>query len=132
MYKHKYQKYKTKYTHLKEHMDPKFSLTIRDPWLFYIQTGKKTVEGRKGNKDKYKHWIGQKVYFYNQDRKIPVKVTEIRHYQDLYAYLDAEGFAKVMPGMKSYQDVVNEYHKFYSDESIKESGGMLGIVVELV
>jgi ASC-1-like (ASCH) protein len=115
-----------------KNLDPRFSLSVRDPWLYYIQIGKKTVEGRKGNKDKYSHWIGHKVYFYNNERKIPVKVKEIRHYDDLYKYLDNEGFDKVMPGMKSYQDVVNEYHKFYSDDAIKEAGGMLGIVVDLV
>ena len=113
-------------------LDPRFSLSVRDPWLYYIQIGKKTVEGRKGDKNKYTHWIDKKVYFYNDNRKIPVKVTDIRHYDDLYKYLDSEGFDNVMPGIKTYQNAVNEYHKFYSDEDIKRAGGMLGIVVELI
>ena len=101
----------------------KNTLGVRDPWLFYIQTGLKTVEGRKGNPSKYKHWIGKKVYFENRERRIPVKVIEIRHYEDLYAYLNAEGFQKVMPGIKTYDAAVQAYHQFYSDADIKNAGG---------
>lgn len=46
MYKHKADKYKQKYQNLKASM----SLPVKDPWLFYIQTGKKRVEGRLGMK----------------------------------------------------------------------------------
>lgn len=107
-----------------------FSLEIRDPWLFYIQTGKKVVEGRKGDEKKYEKWIGKKVYFFNKERMIPVIVQEIRHYEDLYAYLAAEGASKVMPGL-IYEEVVDEYHKFYTDEAIKKAGGMLAIQVDI-
>lgn len=116
----------------KDKMDSQFSLHVRDPWLKYIQIGIKTVEGRRGNSDKFKHWLGQKVYFYNDDRKIPVMIKEIHHYPDLYAYLDKEGYNKVLPGVDNYRAAVDIYHEFYSDDSIKEVGGMLGIVVELI
>jgi len=64
------------------------SLHVRDPWLYYIQIGEKTIEGRKGDIKKYEQWINQKVYFYNDERKIPVKVLKIVHYKDLYSYLN--------------------------------------------
>ena len=131
---HKYHKYKKKYLHQKQNssIDPKFSLSVRDPWLFYIQTGIKTVEGRTGNLEKFKHWIDQKVYFFNRERKIPVKVIKIRHYPDLYTYLKEEGYDKVLPTIKSFEDAVDMYHEFYSDQIIKSAGGMLAIEVKII
>lgn len=126
MYKQKYHKYKQKY------MDEKYSLSIKDPHLFNIQLGKKNVEGRKGNKNSYRDWIGKEVKFYNDKRTIPVKVTEVRHYDDLYKFVDGEGYDKLMPDKKDRQSVIDAYHEFYSDEAIKERGGMVGIVFELV
>jgi len=113
-------------------MDSKFSLSVEDPWLFKIQTGIKTIEGRRGHPDKFKHWIGAKVHFFNKDRKIPVRVVAIRHYPNLYDYLNAEGFEKVVPGLTTYQEAIDEYHKYYSDQAIADAGGMLAIVVELI
>lgn len=127
-YPEKYFKYKKKYMDFKQEN----SLHVRDPWLFYIQTGKKTVEGRRGNKNKYNHWLGQKVYFFNNDRKIPVKVVEVRHYQDLYQYLIKEGHEKVLPGIVNFEEAVKIYHQFYSDDDIKNAGGMLAIEIELI
>lgn len=128
MYKQKYDKYKQKYNQLKE----QYSLKVKDPWLFYMQTGKKTVEGRIGDENKFKDWIGKKVYFMNFERKFPVKVIAIRHYDDLYKYLDVEGFDKVLPGIKSHKEAVNIYHQFYDDDLIKKLGGMNAIEIELI
>jgi len=43
-----------------------------------------------------------------------------------------KGFDKVMPGIKSYKDAVNEYHKFILMKTLRNAGGMLGIMIELV
>lgn len=120
--KQKYHKYKKKYVDLKN-----FTLSIRDPWLLYIQEGKKTVEGRIGNADKFKHWLDQTVTFYNPQRKVQVKVVAIRHYPDLETYLDAEGYDKVLPGVESKKEAKRIYNEFYPDELIKKVGGMVAI-----
>lgn len=112
-------------------MNLNYSLYVRDPWLYYIQIGIKKVEGRKGNPEKFKHWIGKKVYFFNNERKIPVYVEEIRHYPDLSSYLDNEGFENVLPGIKSKEHATQIYNEFYDDDVIKKAGGMLAIVVSL-
>ena len=109
-----------------------YSLHVRDPWLFYIQSGQKSVEGRRGNKKRYNHWLNQKVYFYNDDRKVLVKVVDIRHYEDLYQYLKKEGYEKVLPRIDNLEEAVKIYHQFYSDEDIRIAGGMLAIQVELI
>jgi ASC-1-like (ASCH) protein len=134
MYHAKYQKYKSKYLELKKQNNRKpmnFELAIRDPWLTYIMQGIKTVEGRRYN-DRFYDWIGHKVRFFNQSKEVFVKVIGIRHYPDLKSYLNGEGYNKVLPGIKSFQEALDIYHQFYSDEDIKKSGGMMGIVVELI
>ena len=87
MFAQKYIKYKDKYLQAKHSMSTE-QLHVKDPWLYYIQIGQKTVEGRRGTYDKFKKWIGNKVYFYNDERKIPVKVIDVHHYKDLYEYLN--------------------------------------------
>lgn len=91
-------------------------------------------KGRGSSRDenKFKNWLGNVVYFFNSRRKIPVRVVSIRHYENLYQYLDAEGYDKVLPGIKSYQEAVDMYHQFYPDDLIKKAGGMLAIEIELV
>lgn len=152
-FKDKYIKYKQKYLTLKNklndgndgnstqhhlsrneydahHHQP--MLPVRDPWLYYIQTGIKTVEGRTGNKHKFDNWLGKTVIFFNKLRKIPVQVTHINHYKNLHDYLDVEGYQKCLPEIGSYENAVNEYHKFYSDEQIEKAGGMLAIHIKLI
>ena len=52
--------------------------------------------------------------------------------KNLYIYLDKEGYKYVLPGVQSYEEAVDIYHKFYSDDKIEESGGMCAIVVKVV
>lgn len=136
-YKAKYLKYKIKYTNFRsdggnDNKNNELTLGIKDPWLFYIQTGEKKVEGRMGDSNKYQSWIGKTVKFMNRTRMFPVKVIAVRHYSTLYEFLDREGFNKVLPGIKSYTDAVSLYHQFYNDELIKNKGGMVAIEVSLI
>ena len=108
------------------------TLHVKDPWLFYIQTGEKKIEGRQGSREKFAKWIGSEVSFYNDKRKIPVEVTDVRHYDNLYQYLDKEGVENAVPGIQTKEEAVKIYHGFYSDESITSKGGMNAIVVKLV
>jgi len=107
-------------------------LHVQDPYLFYIQIGLKIVEGRRGNINKFSHWIGKKVYFFNSERKIPVIVEQIRWYKNLYDYLDAENYKNVIPDAKSIDDAIDIYHRFYSDDNIEKSGGMLAIQIKII
>ncbi len=108
------------------------TLEVRDPWLYYIQIGKKNVECRMGNPSKYAHWVGKKIYFENKERRIPVRVLAVRHYPDLLTYLNTEGFEKVLPGKKTLQAAMDIYHEIYSDEKIREAGGMIALEIKLL
>lgn len=106
-------------------------LSVRDPWLYYITKGQKTVEGRKGSYEKFRKWIGKNVILFNEINQQSVWIKDVRHYDDLYQYLDAEGFDKVLPGVESYEHAVQIYHTFYSDDNIRESGGMNALEISL-
>lgn len=108
-------------------------LPILDPWLTQIKLGNKTVEGRKGDVNKYQKWVGKYAVFHNNTIELLVMIKEIRHYETLYDYLNYETPEKVAPHIgNNYNDVVEAYHKFVSDEGIKLAGGFNGIVIELI
>lgn len=113
------------------HMNFKHSLHVSDPWLSYIQSGQKTVEGRK-NTSRYDAWqSGDIVRFYNDARSVLVKIKEIKHYTTLEAYLEAEGFDKVLPGISSFEEARRTYYQWSTPEEIAERG-FLGIHIEVV
>ena|SRR5436305_6346226 len=111
-------------------------LHVQDPWCFYLQIGRKTVEGRKGTLKKYDGWIGKEIYFYNEKRKFPVRVTDLRHYSNLHSYLVGEGIHNVLPGVSNIQEAKKIYESLpnisYSEIHIEEVGGIVAIEIELL
>lgn len=107
-------------------------LKVQEPWLEQIRIGKKKVEGRSGPADKFSQWVGNVVSFVSEDQSFLVKVIAVRHYDTLYDYLNNEDWEKVAPHLSSYQETLNEYHKFYDDKKIASVGGMNAIEIELV
>lgn len=110
------------------------TFTVQEPYFSQIKSGLKTVEGRRGTLEKFKAHIGKIVFFLNKDgsQDIPVKITDVKCYTDLYLFLVEVGYKKAIPDAKNIWDAVAEYHKFYSDTSIKESGGMCALYFELI
>ncbi len=108
-------------------------LHVSDPWLTLIKEGKKTIEGRKGNKDKYKSWTGNQAIFFNDNMNLLVKIKDVRHYDTLYDYLKNEDLKIVAPHIcDDYDQVVTAYHKFASDGEIFKVGGFNGIEIEVI
>lgn len=119
----------------------KVDLHVEEPWLSYIETGDKTVEGRAGPRGKYDHLIGQIVKFYNESREVYVTVVKVNHYGSLREYLEGEGLKNVLPCANSYDEAVSAYHGVYSkyfqsgdtlDSFIERRGGMLGLRINVV
>ena len=108
-------------------------LHVAKPWLGYIKSGIKTIEGRQMNLGKFRFFLqSDKVRFYNDEDEVCVKVVAVHWYATLYDYLDQEGWQNVVPGLSSYEAAVDEYHKFYSDKSIAQQGGMCGLKIKLL
>ncbi|XP_078434701.1 uncharacterized protein LOC144705762 [Wolffia australiana] len=58
----------------------------------------------------------------------PPWMQNIKHYPSFFAMLDAETLDKVLPGIKTIEEGVQIYRKFYSEE-IEMSNGVLAIYV---
>ena len=125
MSKNNDKKYKKKYMATRE-----FSLSIQEPYLTLIKEGKKPVEGRPGEYKRFKNWIGKDIIFFNSTKNIKVNVTDVKCYKDLYEYLEKVGYKNAIPNAINMQEAIDAYHKFYTDEKIKERGGMCGIFIK--
>lgn len=109
-----------------------FTLSVREPWLEEIRTGRKIVEGRAGSINKFTPYMSHVARFYSSHQTVLVRIITVRHYDTLYDYLDGEGWQNVAPHLHSRAETVDAYHKFYSDERIRQVGGMNALVIEVV
>lgn len=91
------------------------TLQVDDKWLLPIMQGIKKVEGRKGGLMhwRYSQWTpGTQVLFYSKNLLVvEVIVEEIREYDDLTMYLNAELWYKVLPSpdIQSWEDAYATY-----------------------
>lgn len=114
-------------------------LFTQDPWFTEIKDGRKTVEARIGPADKFTDLVGKTVKVKMGKEKLKVKVNDIRHYDSLSEYVKKEGYKKVAPHTKSDADAIKKYLELknkagdviYSEEAIKEKGGIIAIEFEL-
>ncbi len=118
----------------------KFALFVQDPWYAEIEAGRKTVEARVGDEKKFQDLVGKNIVLLGgPGKRLPATVTGIRHYKDLDTYIKKEGWKKVAPhagGEKeakaAYLAIKNkEGVTVYSDENVKEKGGVIAIEIEL-
>ena len=104
-----------------------FSLHVRAPWLEEIAAGRKTIEGRSGPASKFERLVGAPILLYSEQRKMIVTVTAVRHYPNLYAFIDGEGFKKTSPHLPTREATIAAYHEFYPDSLVEERGGMCAL-----
>lgn len=107
------------------------TLRLQEPWFGLINSGKKTVEGRRGDAKTFV--VGQVLNFVLakralQDEKAASfsrRVKGIRHHKNLQDFLDCERLEDVLPGVSSREDAEAVYHRFWSDALIE--GGIVAI-----
>jgi ASC-1-like (ASCH) protein len=114
---------------------------IQSPWYEEIISGKKTIEGRVGKEDKFRHLVGKKLVIKNPNKKKEniVKVIDLKHYDSLDEYVDASGWENIAPHRSSSDDTLVAYRSIYdrdgnqvfSDENIALKGGMNAIYIKI-
>lgn len=122
-----------------ERMD---ELIIQNPWFDEIVAGRKTVEGRAAHRSRYEPFIGKTIKIKERggNREALVKVTDVRSYPDLEAYLEAEGWEKTAPhtesiegARKAYADIMMKKNiQVFSPERVAQRGGIQAIEMILV
>ena len=97
-------------------------IEVSEPWFSLLQSGVKTVEGRKGGPK----WSGlcpkDSLTFRARDgRLLPVKIVGVRRYESLEAFLMKE-LAAALPGVSSEEEGVKVYRQWWSQEEIMLQG----------
>ncbi|GAV90609.1 ASCH domain-containing protein [Cephalotus follicularis] len=102
-----------------------FELHVQEPYFTQLKDGVKTVEGRCAVGD-YKCIRSGALILIN--KWLVLEVQEVHHYDSFLEMLEAESLTKVLPGVKTMEEGVQVYRKFYTEQKEK-SNGVLGIRV---
>jgi ASC-1-like (ASCH) protein len=95
-----------------------YSTNVSEPWFTLIKLGIKTVEGTLNKTDFYKIKIGDTIIFTNFDfdfeRKIYVKIINIKHYDTFKLYLQNEKLENCLPGVDTIEEGIKIFYNFYT------------------
>ncbi|CAA6660300.1 unnamed protein product [Spirodela intermedia] len=102
-----------------------FEIHVQEPFFSQLRAGVKTVEGRcaLGN---YNQITPGALLLVN--KHFLLRVEHVKHYSSFLEMLEAETLESVLPGVKTIEEGVKIYRKFYSEEK-ENSNGVLAISV---
>lgn len=112
------------------------SLHVQEPWYGEILSGRKDIEGRTGGPNKFAAWVGHPVRITNGTKSSAVfTVSAVRHYPNLRAYLETEGWERVAPHTGSAVGAVRAYRaitmkdnvQVFSDKRVTTRGGICAL-----
>ena len=95
---------------------------VQEPWFSHIKTGKKQVEGRLNKSSFSTLQVGDKIIWNNGKQKITTVVVSIHHHKDFKKMLKQHRLKNTLPGIKTIEDGVKIYSKFYSKKDIIKYG----------
>lgn len=105
-------------------------LYVTFPWGGLLASGVKTVEGRAGPLSKFSPWVGNCIRIHGGGVAFNAVVVAVRHYATIEEYLEFEGWSRVAPHLADHADALKVYRNFYSDEHVKQKGGMNAIQIQ--
>lgn len=98
------------------------TLNLSGPWLDYLRSGKKKVEGRVRKKKYQNLQEGDYVLMKDQKQSERFLVLGIRRYQSIRQYLLMEGLRNTLPGVKSLEEGVKIYRQWFQEEQVQKLG----------
>jgi ASC-1-like (ASCH) protein len=104
----------------------KLELDVQEPFLSFIKSGEKKVEGRLA-KEKYLNLNNGDLISINN---IEVKIKGVTKYSSFEEMLIMEGVKNVIPNAKDLSEAVSVYYNFYSKEDEK-TFGVVGINIKI-
>ena len=135
--KNKYLKYKNLNIQLREQLSAfqnnnqptqtkQYNVSIQQPWFDLVKKGLKKVEGRL-NKGLFAMFKKDDIVMWNnKNDKFTVKVLNVKKYKSFKEMLTTEGLNNVLPNIKTIDDGVNVYRRFYPKE-VEEKYGVVAI-----
>ncbi|XP_054813828.1 uncharacterized protein LOC129314408 [Prosopis cineraria] len=96
-----------------------FELHVQEPFFTQLKGGLKTIEGRcaAGN---YKRIAAGSLILFN--KCLVLEVEDVHSYNSFSEMLLAEGLQKVLPGVRTAEEGVSVYRKFYTEEKERSNG----------
>lgn len=96
-----------------------FELHVQEPYFTQLKDGLKTVEGRGAVGDYNRIGSGSLILC---NKCLVLKVQDVHGYLSFSEMLQAESLAKVLPGIKTIDEGVQVYRRFYTEEKEKTNG----------
>ncbi|XP_050212489.1 uncharacterized protein LOC126664244 isoform X2 [Mercurialis annua] len=103
-------------------------LHVQEPYFSLLKDGIKTIEGRCAGGNYSRIEPGALILI---NKSVVLKVKEVHQYPSFLEMLKAESLSEVLPGVKTIEEGVKIYWKFYSEEK-EMSNGVLAICVSKV
>jgi len=102
-----------------------------EPYFTFLKNGQKTVEGRVRRGKYAEIQPGDEIVVYNNEETDSVEVIakRVTTYQSFEEMLKKESLSKLLPDVKTIEEGVGIYRKFYSPAEELEFG-MVAIEVE--
>ena len=97
-------------------------MEVSDPWFTFIQSGIKTIEGRKNSPTW--EWIkpGSIFLMSCEDRSFQVKCTKITLWPSVRSYLEGEGLKSTLPGIETIEEGERIYFQWSTKEEVNKYG----------
>lgn len=104
-----------------------FDMKVREPYFSQIDSGQKTIEGRKRSETWSEVKVGDylKIVSDETDDPILMEVVAIREYDGsdpLFSYLTTEGLSQTLPGIFTLTEAIATYLQFWQPAEIKKLG----------
>ncbi|XP_077225308.1 uncharacterized protein LOC143858542 isoform X2 [Tasmannia lanceolata] len=105
-----------------------FELHVQEPFFSQLKVGLKTIEGRCAVGD-YNRIVPGSLLLINKCLLLDVQF--VKWYASFSEMIEAENLTKVLPGVKTIEEGVKVYRKFYTEEKEK-AHGVVAICVSIV
>ncbi|OVA03043.1 ASCH domain [Macleaya cordata] len=102
-----------------------FELHVQEPFLTQLRVGLKSIEGRCAVGNYNRIGPGSLLLF---NKFLLLEVQDVKWYASFSEMLNAESLEKVLPGVKTIEEGVQIYRKFYTEEK-ENSNGVVAICV---
>ncbi|XP_043817715.1 uncharacterized protein LOC110626867 isoform X2 [Manihot esculenta] len=102
-----------------------YELHAQEPFFSLLKDGLKTIEGRCAGAKYSRIGPGALVLL---NKTVVLEVKDVHRYASFLKMLETEDLSQVLPGIKTVQEGVKIYRKFYTEEK-EMSNGVLAICV---
>lgn len=109
--------------------------TLKEKYIRYISSGKKTKEARMGN-PMFQRWkAGDEIKFFskrNPSMYVIVRITQKNHYNTVREMLEVEGTSNIVPNVRSIEAGVKLYYDLPNYIELERRYGVIAFEFVLV